>query len=936
MKKTIKKSMQKIILIVCLTIIITASIMPKYVQADVLKEPNKVGGTLSNPIKSFITLLPDALMNLIQSVIFDTNSGEKTSAAGEGLTFPVTPGNDARDNANWWDDANDNNVAYPGYLYVTPETIFSNKVAFLNADFINEMKDDDYNKSVDGTKFQDSINDLRKTIAKWYVAIRTLALVGLLSVLVYIGIRIVLSSASANDRSKYKQMFTYWLSAIVLLFTLHYIMSFTLLMTNKLTQIISGRDNVNVIKTQYVGNNEEKSNGNKFTINNQDDETDFNNFITIYGDEAGKIYDGTNIIGVANFTQYARLYSNLTGMVGWRYLIVYIALVAYTVYFFFIYTKRVIYMAFLTLIAPLITLTYPLDKLNDGQAQAFGVWIKEFVFNALLQPFHLLIYTIFIGTAIKFATNNLIYTIVVLGFMIKAEKLLRKMFGFEKASTAGAFSGAAAGSIVANAISKAGGRLKGGSGTGGNGENSESGGNSDNTPVRTAEQDDPFAQYGKNTGSSRNEDDKQNNLPEGENNNENRLPSFYANDTQQNLDEYDGILDEFKDELIDNPRPEDIKAYNDLYGEQNDRRAAYYLRKSEEQQAKEKQPERTAGQKIKGGFKAIAERERRKIGQKTGMHLRPILNAEKGEARRRAIRKQILNGIKLNAPKALRAGTRYTAATAAGIFAGSSALISGDPKTVLSATTMAAKGGEMLGRKIGDKATKKTNSLSDTFKKGYWDKDYNKRKNEKEDNEFENSQQTYDKYLNEFGDKEEYGARDAIKEAKRMRRETGVTNDDSIIAALKTTKEYGGEKRQNDPEALELDVARNMPLMDKYIDDGIFNDHKKYEIQRNKIARQLTDKHKIDTTTAKNEAERALRNYAKYKGKALPVSGESEELKPQASSPKGSESGKKQKSQSVPKKTQKNGGNSKKTHNQEPTSKIEPPQPTPPPDADNI
>ena len=38
-------------------------------------------------------------------------------------------------------------------------------------------------------------------------------------------------------------------------------------------------------------------------------------------------------------------------------------------------------MAFLTLIAPLVALTYPIDKMNDGQAQAFNRWMKEYIFN---------------------------------------------------------------------------------------------------------------------------------------------------------------------------------------------------------------------------------------------------------------------------------------------------------------------------------------------------------------------------------------------------------------------------------------------------------------------------------------------------------------------------------------------------------------------------
>ena len=59
--------------------------------------------------------------------------------------------------------------------------------------------------------------------------------------------------------------------------------------------------------------------------------------------------------------------------------IMYASIVILTITFTFQYLKRVIFMAFYTLIAPLITLTYPLDKIKDGQAQAFSMWIKEYI-----------------------------------------------------------------------------------------------------------------------------------------------------------------------------------------------------------------------------------------------------------------------------------------------------------------------------------------------------------------------------------------------------------------------------------------------------------------------------------------------------------------------------------------------------------------------------
>ena len=107
-------------------------------------------------------------------------------------------------------------------------------------------------------------------------------------------------------------------------------------------------------------------------------------------------------------------------------------------------------MAFLTMIAPLVALTYPIDKINDGQAQGFNKWLKEYLFNLLLQPLHLLLYTILVSSAYELASTNVIYALVAIGFLIPAEKLMRGFFGFEKASTPGSMAGAVAGASLLN------------------------------------------------------------------------------------------------------------------------------------------------------------------------------------------------------------------------------------------------------------------------------------------------------------------------------------------------------------------------------------------------------------------------------------------------------------------------------------------------------
>jgi len=255
-------------------------------------------------------------------------------------------------------------------------------------------------------------HQMSSAIANWYVGLRTFALVGLLSVLLYIGIRIILSS-TAPDKAKYKQMLGNWMAAICLVFILHYIMLFVITATEKINEIFvsttisaSGTDEIMSDVREYM----------------------------IFLIEEG---------------EYTRAVGGI---------IVYATLIIYTAVFTIQYFKRVVYMAFLTIIAPLITLTYPLDKIKDGKAQAFSMWLKEYMFNCLLQPIHMLLYAIIVGTAAEFVKTNPIYAVVAIGFLVPAEKFFRKMFGMETQTSVGTIGAAAGGAMVMSMLNKVKGR----------------------------------------------------------------------------------------------------------------------------------------------------------------------------------------------------------------------------------------------------------------------------------------------------------------------------------------------------------------------------------------------------------------------------------------------------------------------------------------------
>lgn len=409
---------------------------------------------------------------------------------------------------------------------IGPGEIFKNQIALLDVNFFKDLTNQsnlESNQSLyeekDGNgevvrryiittsptgqqlKQISSTIELRPVISKWYYAIRNLAIVALLSILVYIGIRILISS-SADDKAKYKQRLVDWIVAMCLLFFMHYIMAFAVSLTEEINAaVVSLNDSYAVIVGRSEGDNAEDGrdlseyeyeieDGGKVFDGTVADELRNASIIRDDPDGGEQFVWPTNEMGVARIQLQLEPagYSEDDILIRqFGYTVIYLALVMYTVLFLFRYLKRLMMLAFLTIIAPLMAMTYPLDKLQDGSAQGFNTWLKEYIFNLLIQPVHLILYTMLIGSAMDLATNNLIYALVALGFILQAEKILRKFFGFDKASTVAG--GSALGGALAmqgiNQISRLLGKGGKNGKSGGNNGNSNNGGK--NSKLRTAD-----------------------------------------------------------------------------------------------------------------------------------------------------------------------------------------------------------------------------------------------------------------------------------------------------------------------------------------------------------------------------------------------------------------------------------------------------------------
>lgn len=279
------------------------------------------------------------------------------------------------------------------FAAVTPAHILFNKINLTDIN-IFEMEPS-------GGK---AIKTIRSNIRKWYYAMFTLAAIILLCILVYIGIRMAISTV-AEKKAVYKNWLMNWFVSLILLFMLHFIIRGTIYLNGQLVKIF---EKAEVSEMSYS----------------------IANFVTV----TGKLIIKT---------------MNPFATVGWAALCVYICLVILTIMFLIMYIKRMLTISFLIIIAPLITITYSIDKLGDNKSQALDTWLKEFIYGILIQPFHCIIYLVFVSQAIDLCSTgtlaSILLSVMMMFFIMKAEGIVRKIFGFEKASSAatGAMAGAA-------------------------------------------------------------------------------------------------------------------------------------------------------------------------------------------------------------------------------------------------------------------------------------------------------------------------------------------------------------------------------------------------------------------------------------------------------------------------------------------------------------
>ncbi len=273
------------------------------------------------------------------------------------------------------------NLSIESTSYFTIEKVVFNQVGMLDCDFFNF--DATYNVGDVTVKVPGYIQEAKAGVAQLYFVLRYLSVALSLVLLIYIGIRMGISTV-AEEEAKYKKMFLGWIESIIILFLMHYLIAALFAVSGMLLE------------------------------------------------GCWKIYTSLNDVTNNNFEEklISSIYSTFSQVsgVGVVYFTVSLWVLAYThVKFFWLYIKRFFMTGFLIAVSPLITITYSIDKAGDGKAQAFQTWLRELTITAFIQPIHCVIYMVFNETAGEIAKVAPILSLIFLVLITYVERIVRKL-----------------------------------------------------------------------------------------------------------------------------------------------------------------------------------------------------------------------------------------------------------------------------------------------------------------------------------------------------------------------------------------------------------------------------------------------------------------------------------------------------------------------------
>lgn len=344
------------------------------------------------------------------------------------------------------------------HIYITPETILKNQIQLFNVNFFNGSE------NALATDETVTLTDtIRTIVSQVYSTVRDIALVAMLIVIIYIAIRMLLA-LTPKEKSRYKESMVNCVTGLLLIVVMHFIMSLAVtgleMITNSIVasnQVVydlsedSSPEEVEAYLVSHPDVYNQAISGAALSIESEE------LYKAVKDEETGEsIYEGMVLAGddktvkvqMSNFTEQARYMAQKLYVldeddntvetwehIGWAF--VYIMLVVLTVSFVIMYAKRTLFMAALTMFAPIVGIMYPINKANGSRAHTLNLWFREYMSNLIIQPFHLFLYTILIGSVMSMAISNPIYVLIAIMGLLIIENLLKDLLGIQDSRIGG-------------------------------------------------------------------------------------------------------------------------------------------------------------------------------------------------------------------------------------------------------------------------------------------------------------------------------------------------------------------------------------------------------------------------------------------------------------------------------------------------------------------
>lgn len=238
---------------------------------------------------------------------------------------------------------------------------------------------------------------LRSIMATWYTIIRRFSIIALLIILIYLGIRLAIST-TGESKAKYKSMLIAWLTSFIIVFCIQYFMIFVINVNQEIVTIF------------------EKANGE-----------------TLESLESDEINNTTSLYDTIRTRAYSlKLSEGLPGT------IMYFVLIYFLIRFLFVYVKRYFTVNILGLMGPVVAVKYAFDKIGGKKTSSILNWMYDFALNVLLQSVHAILYTVLMSLAFRLSLQSIagfVLALCILNFIFKAEKIFMDIFKFNGRSS---------------------------------------------------------------------------------------------------------------------------------------------------------------------------------------------------------------------------------------------------------------------------------------------------------------------------------------------------------------------------------------------------------------------------------------------------------------------------------------------------------------------